>query len=1414
MKIYTMINWEEIPVFISSTFNDMHAERDYLVKNVFPELAEWCERRKLRLIDIDLRWGITSEDTSSKNVVKKCLAGIDEKRSIFLCFLGQRRGWVPNDPVRLAHEKKYGTGGRGNDELGDTAKWYDDRKAAAIYGKEKFFGVESVTEIEIEHALLSPMYRFFDGNQPKPYDHTLFFFRDEPVDANWDATHCKLYRNDGVLDDGGDIRQTDEKLDSFKAEVRNRTHVISYGCRWDVTKDTPELLPSEKYDNEPTPEYLKKREEKRRQSIGRLVDFTVPWENISKAAIEEQLEDIYREKGEEVAFKNLRSIPLKYVIIAWLRSEIIAKTGRKTAVTDSSDRYALDLEQQDIFIHNTCEGFVAVHDAHEKLNNYIASKGLNKTLLLTAEAGLGKSTLLAQWVTEKRDNGHAVIARFCGTSDLASEPYSLWDSICHERAIKTPDTIDELRQNFKNLLQSLSAAGKVVIVIDAIDQLPEGVQMLSWIPPALPDNVKFIISLKLPAEKPLEIDKTRFETIPLIPIDNDSKRALISKYLAKNLKELDKTHIDFICGEYPVNEKREKTSANPLYLKILVSELRQFGAFEQLGEHIERFGETPVEAFSNVLDKLESEQAFDVLDPSRSVPFLFGLLSCARRGLSEDEMARCFFYQFGIDSPVYDTIRFLLRRVRPFMARRNGRADFLYDEFRKAALAKYGKIDNWHLLLSDALYVSRPGECAWHTRMSGHQEKLKQLYVDIDFLCRYYLSDGAFHLKAEITNVDDGIIPPYMQSFMNDTALILQHHPAIAPETFYKELPESYKQQTITLCRTPWLQMSSRKVKMQVEEATSVKPASIQEEGIKQGCFADNSKEAFFLVTADTVKIVNAITLQTISVFNIPVSDDIFNLFCNPNGRYLVAASRESLSVLELVREENGGVIACYKLMEKPCRRKERWVSPPVFVSNNTLVYQTTDGLVYAVELTSAFPEKQVARSDDYLNGYFNDCDDYFVFKTSSGYSIYNDDFTAHIEIKSPVNKLLCHKDSVYIFPDENKIIVCERCTFTAQKHINTSFVTQSAVLFENGLLIAENNTGNLYSWDFDAGFKNHGLLSVDRWDRDARLFFVSNHKAFFFSMSRYALVESTTATKSTILKSKETDGITEVLLIGSGGQFVVHTRTHSHKIENIFKDNFYGLTATLNFKCDWNPDGDILYMGDGQNAIFVAANGTQHPISAPNEAANIVDILWLTHIKAFMMLYRGGQVRLIAHGNVLLSTETFQSSTGNYLTCDCGAYFCIVTKRRLVRQVTVFEETAVSIFDKQGKIVYEEHYRDVDQLVVQNMAYDAAADKLYLLSHLEAQIIDFQHRFSSQKRTFDFRFYTDSIGIAAHEHIIYFAQADKGLCAIDIRTGKMIKNLPSHRSITTVLPAAQGALAIENNELIYSVKLNKQLSC
>ena len=55
--------WRIVRIFISSTFRDMHAERDHLVRVVFPELKERKSRRNLYLVDIDQPQVVTEEET-------------------------------------------------------------------------------------------------------------------------------------------------------------------------------------------------------------------------------------------------------------------------------------------------------------------------------------------------------------------------------------------------------------------------------------------------------------------------------------------------------------------------------------------------------------------------------------------------------------------------------------------------------------------------------------------------------------------------------------------------------------------------------------------------------------------------------------------------------------------------------------------------------------------------------------------------------------------------------------------------------------------------------------------------------------------------------------------------------------------------------------------------------------------------------------------------------------------------------------------------------------------------------------------------------------------------------------------------------------------------------------------------------
>lgn len=55
-----MRHWRQARVFISSTFRDMHGERDALTRTVFPELQERCNALRVRATPVDLRCALHS----------------------------------------------------------------------------------------------------------------------------------------------------------------------------------------------------------------------------------------------------------------------------------------------------------------------------------------------------------------------------------------------------------------------------------------------------------------------------------------------------------------------------------------------------------------------------------------------------------------------------------------------------------------------------------------------------------------------------------------------------------------------------------------------------------------------------------------------------------------------------------------------------------------------------------------------------------------------------------------------------------------------------------------------------------------------------------------------------------------------------------------------------------------------------------------------------------------------------------------------------------------------------------------------------------------------------------------------------------------------------------------------------------
>ena len=171
-------------IFVSSTFRDFRAERNLLKQQVEPELNKRAQNRMVRTTVIDLRWGITDEQSNKGMTLPLCLKQVEHCRPFFVGLLGQRYGWVPPS-------------GAFPSELVQRMPWLREH-----------VGGSSVTELEIRHGTLQATIANEDA---------FFYFRD-PAYAAGKGPDFETQSIEEIA-----------KLEALKQAIRERGFRLSEG---------------------------------------------------------------------------------------------------------------------------------------------------------------------------------------------------------------------------------------------------------------------------------------------------------------------------------------------------------------------------------------------------------------------------------------------------------------------------------------------------------------------------------------------------------------------------------------------------------------------------------------------------------------------------------------------------------------------------------------------------------------------------------------------------------------------------------------------------------------------------------------------------------------------------------------------------------------------------------------------------------------------------------------------------------------------------------------------------------------------------------------------------------------------------------------------------------------------------------
>ncbi len=323
----------------------------------------------------------------------------------------------------------------------------------------------------------------------------------------------------------------------------------------------------------------------------------------------------------------------------WVLHDLTAVIERlypETQIPTELDRAALDHEAYSASRRTV---YIGRDEYMTRLNAHAAGDG--PPLVIMGESGGGKSALVANW-THHWSQQHPetpVLVHFIGAAPDSADWMAMLRRLLGEFQrkfgiqIEIPDQLDALRMAFANTLHMVAARGRLVLVLDALNQIEDcdGAPDLVWLPPVIPANVRLVVST-LPGRSWKDLKKRKWPVLTVEPLTVPEREELIVNYLKRYAKALSSEPARRIAAV--------PQTGNGLYLSTLLNELRQFGSYEQLNQRIDWYlqAANPVELYGKVIQRWEQDYEEEDSRSEDIVGESLSRLWAARRGLSETEL--------------------------------------------------------------------------------------------------------------------------------------------------------------------------------------------------------------------------------------------------------------------------------------------------------------------------------------------------------------------------------------------------------------------------------------------------------------------------------------------------------------------------------------------------------------------------------------------------------------------------------------------------------------------------------------------------------------------------------------------------------------------------------------------------------